>query len=287
MTQYVINKLDAFHGDLSFNGVPYEAFERTGHWSLWGVMKMFEAARLIGLYNDLFHFRSMEGKTMGLVVVTQAVRLSPDLHRDYSLFTTLKQRYVLDIVEVGRRSFSFVSRLTNEETGQFLGEILLKYVLIDRRTRKSIPLPEAFFEKYSNYTKKDIKVTKLSIPPCPDMGKHVFKLKALPLHSDTDRNNHVNQSVYFRYCIDCATDAALAGSYRHFTSDMCWYPVVEMNVYHANESLVNKELVVNTWQDNDDFRLIFFIIKRKQTVLFKSSILFYPEMSKRRRNSQM
>ncbi|XP_033733113.1 uncharacterized protein LOC117322359 [Pecten maximus] len=287
MAQYVINQMDTFHGDVSFIGIPYEAFERTGHWSLWGVVRMFEAARLIGLYNGLFYYKSMEGKGIGLVVITQAVRLSPDLHRDYSLFKTLKQRYVLDIVEVGRRSFSFVTRLTNEETGQFLGEILLKYVLIDRSTRKSIPLPEAFLEKYSKHTKKEIKFRKLSIPSCPDMGKNVFKLKVLPLHSDTDRNNHVNQSGYFRFCIDCATDAALAGNYRHFTSDMCWYPVLEMNVYHANESLVNEELVVNTWQDNEDFRLIFFIIKRKDTVLFKASFLFYPEMSKRKRNSRM
>lgn len=248
---------------------------------------MFEAARLMGLYNNLFDFRSIDGKYRGLVAIKQAVRLCAELHRDHSIFNTLKQRYELDIVEVGRRSFSFVTRLTNEETGKLLGEVLLKYVLIDRRTRKSVPLPESFLEKYAKHLKKNLNINELSIPECPNISKDVFQLKVLPLHSDTDRNNHVNQSVYFRFCMDCATDAALSGRYRHFTSDMCWYPVLELNVYHVNESHANNELIVNTWQDNDDFRLIYFIIKRKETVIFKASILFYPEQSKRKRNSRM
>jgi len=250
-------------------------------------MKMFEAARLIGLYHNLFDFKNIDNKNKGFVAIKQLLKLQPEIHQNYSLFNTLKQRYAMDIVEIGRTSFSFVSKLTNDQTGEFLGELLLKYVLIDRNTRKATPIPLSFAEKYSKHQKKNVEFSGLGIKDAPKPPTEVFRMKAIPLHSDTDRNSHVNQSVYIRYCSDCATEAALSGVYRHFSSDMCWYPLLEMNIYHANESLANEELSVETWQDPEDFRIIFFVIKRKDTMLFRASTLFYPEKSKRRRNSRM
>lgn len=244
---------------------------------------------MLCLYQNMFDFKAVDNKAKGLVVVTQTLKLSTKLHINYSIFNTLKQKYVLDIAQVGRTSFSFLTRLFDAEKGELLAELMLKYVLIDRSTRRPTPLPDTFLQKYKDLKPAVVSPMDLTIkafPPLEDVDRKVFKMKALPLHSDTDRNNHVNQSVYLRYCCDCATEAALKGVYRRFTSDICWYPVEEISLHHVNESLVNQELIVSTWQDSFNFQLIHFLIYNNNKLLLKASFIFHPEKSTTRPNSR-
>ena len=63
-----------------------------------------------------------------------------------------------------------------------------------------------------------------------------------------DRNNHVNQSSYIKFCMDAATHASLSGHYVHFNEDMCLYAPLLWTISYVGECRANDELSIYTWQ---------------------------------------
>ena len=53
---------------------------------------------------------------------------------------------------------------------------------------------------------------------------------------DMNSNFHENQSVYIKFCFDCATTASLSANLVHLTGDINGYPVLDIGIDYLGES---------------------------------------------------
>ncbi|KAK3087845.1 hypothetical protein FSP39_011420 [Pinctada imbricata] len=274
MSHYTINTVEGDRAEIVFHGVPYADFDRTGHWSIWAIAKMFEASRLIPLYHGFLHFQQVDGAHHGLVVRKQVLRLNPKLHQNMSIFSNLMMKFNLEVLSLGKTSVTYVSRFTDGESGELLAENFVKFVRINRKTRRAAEFPSFFQEMYGVMNGKETLpfLDKRIIAGQPPQDAYTYKV--LVRSSDTDRNRHVNQAMYVKYCMDCATEAAINKYYKNFDSDMCMYTTTKWEIDYIGESGTRDLLEIVTWQSCDDLRHIGFLIRMEQKEIFRASTMF-------------
>lgn len=274
MTHYKIHEISTNQSRLSFTGVPYGDLDRTGHWAVWNVCKNFEAARLLSFYNGFIDFPKLDSAAAGFFIVRHVFNLSPKLHKEMGIIKPFLFDFRVQILNIGKTSLLMSTKLSNGE-GEILGENVYKYVYVNRETRRPKPLPDWWMEKMLPYKSEGITggMVKNKLPVLPDGA---FQCKFKVRHSDTDKNGHVNNSIYIRLCIDCGTVAVMKGYFRHFDSDMCNYSVLNIDAQYLGESNVNAEPVVYTWQDDLDECVPHFMVYVEGTLVFYTKIKFDP-----------
>jgi len=175
------------------------------------------------------------GPTSGIFLIKQVIHMNPELQRKVMYRTQFVPKFVFEVLQVGTTSISHVTKMYNKDTGDFCGECFIKMVHVDRKTRKPVQLPDRMRESYSKYC--DVEelpmLAKTKFGAIPD---DTYKYTVKVLYSDMDFNRHTNQSIYVKFCLDCATDAALNGYYHHFKSDMCLHPVKQASMQYVGES---------------------------------------------------
>lgn len=245
-----------------------------GHWAVWNICKHFEAARLLSFYNGFIDFPKLDSAAAGFFIVKHIFNFSPKLHKTIGVNTPIVFDFKVQILDIGKTSLLVSTKLSNGE-GEILGENLYKYVYVNRITRRPKPLPDWWMEKMSPYKTVGFKggMAKTPVPVLPD-GAFQYKVKMR--HSDTDKNGHVNNSIYIRLCIDCGTKAAIKGYFRRFNSDMCHYSVLNIDAQYLGESNVNDELVVYTWQDALDDCVLHFLVYVEEKLVFYTSMKLDP-----------
>ncbi|XP_048731121.1 uncharacterized protein LOC125648201 [Ostrea edulis] len=275
MSHYKLESISGSSASVSFSGIPYADFDRTGHWAAWCISKMFEASRIISLYNGFLHFTKIDGREAGMVIVKQKLKLNPKLH-EMTLNSKTRLQFHLELLQVGRTSILYVIHFKDGNTKEVLGENHLKFVRMSRKTRRAIEFPDWFYETYAPYMNSSGHPA-LSKEILPEIPENAFKLVVVPNHSDTDRNNHVNQSSYIKFCMDVATHASLSGQYIHFTEDMCLYPSCQWVISYVGESMANDELHIYTWQQESAPEQLYFSILLKGRTNFHASAIFEKE----------
>jgi acyl-CoA thioesterase FadM len=233
---------------------------------------MFEGSRIITLYNGFLDFTKIDGREAGMVIVKQQIQLNPKLH-EMTLNSKTSLQFHLKLLQVGKTSILYVIHFLDGDTKQVLGENYVKFVRMSRKTRRAIAFPEWFYEKYALYMNSSGHPA-LAKEILPEIPETAFKLVVVPNHSDTDRNNHVNQSSYIKFCMDVATHASLSGHYTHFTEDMCLYPSCQWVISYVGESNANDELHIYTWQQEGAIEHLYFSILLKGRTIFHASTIF-------------
>ncbi|XP_061181552.1 uncharacterized protein LOC133190098 [Saccostrea echinata] len=275
MSHYKIFSTSGTSASVSFFGIPYADFDRTGHWAVWCISKMFEAARIIALYNGFLNFTKIDGREAGMVIVKQQLKLSPKLH-EMTLKSKTQLLFDMVLLEVGKTSILYRIQFKDGSTNEILGENFLKFVRMSRKTRRPMVFPDWFYELYASYMNSSGHPV-LSKEPLPEIPDNAYKFVVVPNHSDTDRNNHVNQSSYIKFCMDVATKAALSGHYVHFSEDMCLYASLQWTISYVGESMANDELNIFTWQREYKPEHIYFSILLKGRPIFHASTIFDEE----------
>ena len=249
---------------------------------------MFEASRIVALYNGFLDFKKVDNSEYAVVVRKQSFRLNPRLHQHISFFSVLDMKFNLQCLSVGKTSTTFETRLCDDTTGEELAVNKVRIVRMSRKTRTSAEYPEFYYEKYRPFIGQP--TTKFlesrGIPSMPD-DSYLFKLQVRS--SDTDKNGHTNQASYVMFCMDCATDAALKKYYRHFDSDMCMYTTTYWEIDYLGESRTGDVLDIYTWQSNDNIGNIHFSIRLKRREIFNASTIFdlQKQISPAKRNARM
>lgn len=280
MTHYEINHATGSSASVSFFGIPYADFDRTGHWAIWYVSKMFEAARILALYNGFIDFTKIDGREAALVIVKQQLKLIPKLH-EKGMNVKFTMLFDLRLVEVGKTSVQFVVEFKDGNTREVYGENLIKMVRMSRKTRRPVTFPEWFYEKYDSYRNSYGSTQALPRDALPKIPDNAFKFDLIPRHSDSDRNNHVNQSSYIKFCMDAATHASLSGHYVHFNEDMCLYAPLLWTISYVGECRANDELSIYTWQsESSSPEHIEFSILLNDRLIFHASTIFEKEAKK-------
>ncbi|XP_048780718.2 uncharacterized protein LOC125683521 [Ostrea edulis] len=276
MSLYKINYANGSSASVSIMGIPFGDFDRTGHWAIWCISKMFEAAQLQVLLNGFLDYKHIIDEDAALSIIKQQISLDSKL-RSLSLKSPIKLKFDSEIKQLKKTSVVSVVKLKNENTDEILGENVIKLVRIGRKTRRSIPFPEWFHEKYSSFigTPGHPGTEKEELPKIP---QNAFEYITSPGYSDVDMNRHVNQSSYIQFCMDAATHASLNGYYDHYTKDMCLYPSLQWTITYVGESLANDELNIFTWQsENCPEQICFAMLVNGQKIIFHASTIFGKE----------
>lgn len=168
----------------------------------------------------------------------------------------------------GKSTMPRVSQVFETQTGKCLFERYSKCSQIDLADRRPLKLDSLYLERYSNCADMSKELQKR---PTPDQPVSTFLYKTTIRYSDLDQNQHTNNSIYVKSCIDCATIASFSNKLFHFKGDMACYPVYEFIVEYLGETFAGDELVVSMWQDTNDFRNFKFLLYKsgeKQEVSF-------------------
>ena len=136
-------------------------------------------------------------------------------------------------------------------------------VRIDLQTRRPVQAPPEEIAAFKKLTKDPPRPKiEVKLPATIPETQRVFRFSVRALPSDTDRNKHVNQSVCFKYCVNCASLAAMEGGYlRRFTKDIDYYNIKKFSVEYVGEMMVGNVVDVFCWQDTEKDCRLFFILK--------------------------
>ena len=183
------------------------------------------------------------------------------------------------LVYVGNSSFSVDITVSDFKTGATLCSFLISMVYIDISTRKPMPLPVWLMEAASKVPRLQCALPAprfgaFSLPP--DMYKYNVKV----FHSDIDYNGHAIWSVYVKWCVDAGTDAAENAFYRDFKGNILNYDVEKMEVQYMGEVLVNEEIVVGTWQEESERKILCFAMSSKNGPVFAARFTYYSDGNK-------
>ena len=183
------------------------------------------------------------------------------------------------LVYVGNSSLTLDLSVSDFKTGVHLCSCLLSFIYIDISTRKPVKLPVWFTEPASKIP--DLQ----NAPPVPRFGAFslppdMYKYNVKVFHSDIDYNGHATWSAYLKWCVDAGTDAAENAFYRDFKGNILNYDVEKMEVQYMGEVLVNEEIVVGTWQEESERKILCFAMSSKNGPVFAARFTYYSDRNK-------
>ena len=137
--------------------------------------------------------------------------LSVDMSFERALYTDAQMDWPMTLTRtthrIGTSSITHKSIICRENA--VLSSAFVTCVLIDSKTGKSAPFPPVLYDRFKPQTNGQ-RLDSIPAYPLPPSGQY-YKTIAKVSHSDIDFNQHLNASVYVRYCMDCAIDASNAG----------------------------------------------------------------------------
>ncbi|XP_060068823.1 uncharacterized protein LOC132548935 [Ylistrum balloti] len=261
--------------DVEINGIPGHFFDRTNNLSVWSIVELF----LTGTHPpNVYKFTSKQdlfkNRQLLLFVVQMSCSVTPKIHL-ISKYSKPAAKIVMStsVYHLGTSSYSYLTSMTDGVTKEQLGDFFIKFVVVDKTTRKSCPMPTWFTDKFRNVPLHNSNFP-YTLPSVPEMPKVIYDTTVTVRYSDMDRNLHVTTHRYIQFFTDCATAAAFSGFYKHFNTDMCWYPVEKFDITLMGESKVGDKLRICTWQDEDSVQTIYFICFKEHKSVMKAVCVY-------------
>ena len=245
-------------------------FEIPGNFSLWSTAALFEECLITAL--DVANERDMHSLFMA---VWEKIEIFPAFHQETSAnFLKILPVKIIGVLDyVGYTSQAWKGEIQNED-GKVLATERSVFVCVNAESRRPVPFPSWFREKYAAFTKPknpSQAVKKVAKP------EHVFfSYKMKTAFSDTDSNLHVRHSKYMRYCVDCAETATAAGFYSGIKDNFLLYRAKSLTTQNSGESRAGEELIIHTWEDASNPLLLYFQIEKEEKSICFFTIEMYP-----------
>jgi acyl-CoA thioesterase FadM len=264
----------------------------SGHWGIWNIVRILEACAFV-IYNENNFYRDDmkqdKAYLTAYVARRQKIKLNQKLHDNISLFSRFLPQITQRLVEIGNSSFTTRSILIDSSSGsnEILAENFTRGVKINRNLKQSTALGVETKREFSDLYRdpSEIWQTKEVFPhKRDDIASYSMSIR-VP-YSDTDRLQHITHAMYSKYYTDCATNAIKAGCYRHFVDDICWYPILEVDMEYLGDAEAGEVIDVHTWQGENPLHL-YFEVKRQETVINKAALVMGREKSRRNRHSKL
>ncbi|KAL3835940.1 hypothetical protein ACJMK2_021401 [Sinanodonta woodiana] len=212
---------------------------------VWKVMKVIGAARYFAHHIRLDDtgrtFRDYGKLTDGQLTFLVASELvfTPDLYD----INVPKTPLIIKVQggHIGNTSYNSVSTMLSRDN-KFLCSNVNQVVLINKDTRRPMPLPDWWKSKYSK-SAVDKRPVRFEKEVRPD------KTSSFQIHvvwSDTDNNNHTNYASYIRYAIDAAHFISKQGEIDEI-KDMLNNGISKLEILHLGESTEGDILDIFMW----------------------------------------
>uniref|UniRef100_A0A0B7A1V0 Uncharacterized protein n=1 Tax=Arion vulgaris TaxID=1028688 RepID=A0A0B7A1V0_9EUPU len=276
-TQFVNYRLEVddnkVKAECYFPGIAYDDYGRAGNINPWKVLRMFEAGRAIPfrIGNLLDYIDLISAGNYGSFALGGDYYFDPSLWEVGHGYQYFPYKITIELVSIGQTSFTVRQVLFNTIDHKELASFIGKLVFVDTKTKRPQAFPSWHNIKYSTLQSQDTFKVDVPVTSVPD---YAFSRTFVVTASDTDHNGHTNQASYVRFCLD-ATEAARRHQFlHHFTSDICFYPIVKMSVAYRGETLCGDELTVSLWDIGHNSSNLHFAISRGTTIVFVAAVKF-------------
>ena len=249
------------------------SFDRTANLGFYSISRMIELDRLMDVSNGKYEtcFKMfLSKKDLLAVVAAHELHVSKEMYTNASLVRPMV--YESKLGYVGTTSLSCIATYHDEKTGKQLLISEIHLAIRNSATNKPWVIEDETRQQYKISVTKE----KTAIPHPPKRPQQTFKYKILVRHSDHDKLFHVNQGSFISFCLDCATEASLAGFYPGFHGDIAWYHVKDAYVIYRGESFAGDVLNVVTWEGSN--YSVHFEIEKADDVILHCTLVFYKDI---------
>ena len=196
----------------------------------------------------------------------------------YYMYTAVQPTPLLIRVSpgfIGRSSFSLETEIYNANYKELYVQHVAEFASVDKKTRKSTPLPDWFIDKYASV----LSGTKLTLPkllqPQSDLIAN-YSTGVKVSYSDIDFLGHTNFSTYIKYAMQAAMEASANGKFHGlFKVPHMDYIAKNITVSYLGESKVGDVLDINVWQNLENKQKFHCDISRNGKSINQITIEFY------------
>ncbi len=135
-----------------------------------------------------------------------------------------------------------------------------------------------FRENMSNKLYQGTNERKQILPSFPERPSYAFTYEFRVNHSDTNMLYHANQSVYIKYFIDTAAEAAKLGHFQHVLGDPLGYRSKVIECRYLGESVAGDVLSVSVWENQLKTGELFCEIHKGKSKIWIGKIEFYHQL---------
>ncbi|KAL5004568.1 hypothetical protein ScPMuIL_018024 [Solemya velum] len=254
-------------------GLTHDDFDMNGMLRPWKLLKMLEAVRFFAhhypLDEDGHTFRDYAAITDNRLTFLSSCEftMNRELYDHRVPKSSLRVR--LESAYVGTSSANTKAVIISSVDQKILFTNVNQVVSIDRSTRKPMPLPEWWRNKYSEFSKGHASLIFPKFEKKPNAACYQVKVA----WSDTDFNNHTNWTSYLRFAVDGGHHCSDEGFLPNFEKN---YKVGIKNIQirYAGESHEGDILDVYVWQDDEKSELLYVDIHRGKESIFQTTIEF-------------
>lgn len=247
-----------------------------GKWNIWNLSSLMDGAEFQGRRTAKFmDFHAFNNSNIAFPRIKQVFQINPVAY-SYNFMSNSTLKLTKTLEKTGITSSIIKTDFEDVNTGVLLASRYVKVVGMNTSTRKPVRNPDWYIDKYSYLKDKNVPPELTVKSVIPKFPNDCFIYQTIVRHSDLDFNFHTNQSVYLKMCLDCASAASLSGKLVTFSGDMCWYPLLYVDVTYIGESFAGDTLDVCVWQEEiDPSTLKFLVLKNKREItyaIFKFSL---------------
>ena len=188
----------------------------------------------------------------------QMIEFSPEFYKIAS--PSSPWQLAVRMSSMGKTSYWLENITRCQKTGTQMVRCLNQGVRVDLKTHRPIPLPVEGLEMYRRVATAS-PPPRFTFPNNQPASDRLFKMSIKAALGDTDRNNHVNQGAFMRYCIDCASLAAKHGEFfERFSKDMAYYNLKRVSMEYLGEVNAGDEMQMICWEDPSRAGALCFLI---------------------------
>lgn len=150
-------------------------------------------------------------------------------------------KFMFKLGSLGKSSIFIVGSIDSGEPGGNGVYFALKYVFVDRTTRKSIPLP-IWFKEANKHSMADV-AQMIAVPSYPSNREYVIVAPVTVTEKDMDHFGHLNHAAY----VDMAVEG-IKTYFRENDIDEVGSIVDCLNVHYFGESRTGDQLYVKVYK---------------------------------------
>ena len=211
--------------------------------------------------------RMMEVDRLIFVLMT-SYDINPAFYGKEHMYNPLNTR--IQFANIGRTSYQLLTSTTSAQTGQLLHESVCHTVVVDRESRRPVPLPDYFVDHFRDTAIKvpTERVVSLSRPVNSDLVHYTVRW------SDTDLYFHINQANYVKICFDAMVEVSREGKFKSFNGDLAKYWVKHFTCLYISEAKPGDILDIYSWEDNTNAMNVHAKAERAGQPIFQCSFWF-------------
>ncbi|KAL3837188.1 hypothetical protein ACJMK2_022559 [Sinanodonta woodiana] len=260
--------------------LPYEAFNsKECRVEPWNILALFESCRAFTFWpmphtsnpDEAWLDSSALYRDNSFFIVGTTVKVDPEFNNvespKFPLFVDCQLEYV------GTSSKGISYSLFHQKRVRPYVVCEIQDVLVNTKTRKPVPYPDWWKEKYANFCKVK--------PAAPVLVSGRPKERCLVTNHvkvalrDTDTYNHTNWTSYVRFCYNALYENVFESRYSRPLTPLITGGLKHLSAAFKKESLARDILIVESWENQEAKDSVEFEVKKNDELCCQVTMGFF------------